>query len=187
MSNGDFLLTGATSSGYFKLGEAEFIFDEGLGKQNQFVFRIGPDGSMRWLKPLPAMGKSASKKKSAQSEEFVQDIYSDAILWNEDVLYMTGTYQNPSFVVADKPLPVIYMEQFFIASIDLEDGRENWGYGFSSDFIQLHGFDVDITGHVSIMGSSTEKQDYNGNMQITGPAARLIFHIGLARHGSRAH
>lgn len=183
LSNGDFLLTGTTSSGYFKLGEAEFMFDGGQGFQNQFVFRIGPDGSVRWLKPLPAMGKSATKKKSTQSEELNQDIYADAILWNEDVLYMAGTYQNTSFVVADKPLPVVYKEQFFIASINPEDGRENWGYGFSSDFIQLHGFDVDRTGHVSIMGSSSEKQDYNGNIQLTGPAARLIFHMGLDYRG----
>ncbi len=183
LSNGDFLLTGATSSGYFKLGEAEFIFDGGQDFQNQFVFRVGPDGSLQWLKPLPAMGKSATKKKSTQSEEFNQDIYADAILWNEDVLYMAGTYQNPSFVVADKPLPVIHKEQFFIASINPEDGHENWGYGFSSDFIQLHGFDVDRTGQVSIMGSSSEKQDYNGNIQLTGPAARLIFHVGLDYRG----
>lgn len=183
LSGGDFLLTGATSSGYFRLGEAEFLFDGGQGSQNQFVFRIGPDGAVRWKKPLAAMGKSASKKKGAPSEVFSQDIYADAMLWNEDVLYMAGTYQSPSFVVAEKPLPVTYEEQFYIASIDPEDGREYWGYGFSSDFVQLHGFDVDRTGHVHIMGSSSGQQEYNGNLQVTGPAARLIFHLGIDYRG----
>lgn len=183
LSNGEYILSGATSTGYFRLGEAEFIFEGDVDVQNQFVFRMGPGGSVKWSLPLASMGRSGSKKKAAGAEDFNAEIYSDALLWNEDVLYVTGTYQSPSFIIAEKPLPVTFKEQFFIASIDPEDGRELWGYGFSSDLIQLHGFDVDRTGNVSIMGVSSDQQEFNGGSQVTGPASRLIFHLGLDYRG----
>jgi len=183
LSDGEYILSGATSTGYFRLGDAEFIFEGDVDVQNQFVFRMGPGGSVKWSKPLASMGRSGSKKKAAGAEDFNAELYSDALLWNEDVLYVTGTYQSPSFIIAEKPLPVAYNDQFFIASIDPKDGRELWGYGFSSDLIQLHGFDVDRTGHVSIMGISSDQQEFDGGSQVTGPASRLIFHLGLDYRG----
>ncbi|MCK5135081.1 MAG: T9SS type A sorting domain-containing protein [Bacteroidales bacterium] len=192
MSNGDFLFSGSTSTGYFRLGEAEFIFDDGFGYQNQFVFRISPDGAHRWLKLLSARGiafqqgkgtSGITQLKGSGSEEFKDFISHDAFLWKEDVLYMVGSYQSEVFTIAGKVLPTTYSEQFFVASIDPDDGSELWGYGFSSDNIELHGLDVDRTGNLSIMGTSSEKQDYNGLVQVTEPGTRTIFHLGLDHKG----
>ena len=46
LKRGDLIMTGATSTGFFKLGDVEINFNKGEGYSNQFAYRLAPDGTV---------------------------------------------------------------------------------------------------------------------------------------------
>jgi len=67
MKNGDLIMAGVTTTGYFQLGEVELNFNNGNGYANQFVYRMGPDGSVRWSTPLPSASNPCRPTQSDES------------------------------------------------------------------------------------------------------------------------
>jgi len=194
MKNGDLVLAGITTTGYFQLGDVKINFENGSGFANQFVYRIGPNGATLWDVTFQCMGKSQGQdkkgteehggKKGVESEEFVSDFYYDALQWNNDVLYLTGTFLSDSFEVADRILEKKFTEGAFIATVDLHTGDPVWGYGLSTDWINLHGFDVDGSGYVSLMGRTTELQSFQDLKENVSPSPKTVFHLGLDFNGN---
>ncbi len=193
MKNGDLVMAGVTTTGYFKLGDAEVNFVNGAGYTNQFIYRMTPEGTIRWLRPFQNMGPnyaegkkgtgSINQLKGVESEEFTEDMYYDALEWNNRVLYMTGLFLNNTFNVAGKVLPKTYPEGAFVVAVDLGSGDELWGYGISSDFMGLHGFDADGSGNVSLMGYSSEIQDFESIAVEPVNGTYPVFHLGLDYNG----
>lgn len=183
MDDGGLVFAGVTTTGYFSLGNMEVLFDGGDGFLNQFVYRMGPEGDMLWLNPFPTMVLVEQRKKGVESETFNSEFSYDAFDWNKRILYLTGTFSNSAFKVADRTLLKILEEGIFIASINLSDGNQNWGYSISSDNLGIHGFDGDRFGNVTLMGRTTQNQyfEVNGATNIIGKD--LIFHLGLDYNG----
>lgn len=184
MKNGDLIMAGVTTTGYFSLGDVEINIVNGSGFANQFVFRMNPDGTSRWIKPFQNMGNNFGEgKKGALSDEFSAEFYYDIIQWNDDVLYMCGSFLNESFDVAGRVLEKKYANGVFIAAVDLESGDELWGYGLSSDYVGLQGFDADGSGNVSLMGYSSENQDFEGLEAEPVTGTYPVFLVGLDYKG----
>jgi len=181
MPNGDFVVAGKTTTGYFQLGEMVVSFPDGLSYANHFVYRMDRSGTPIWVAPFHSMGKSNEEKKSAQSDAFRDNFYHDAINWKNKRLYMTGFFGggNDPFTVAGRPLDHEFADGIFVAAIDLDTGDELWGYSVTSDYADILGFDMDRTGNVSLMGSNQNNQDMEGINEIAMDATYFVFHVGL--------
>ncbi len=194
MKNGDLIMAGVTTTGVFKLGEVEVSIPDGSGFANQFVFRMGQDGTIRWLTSFNNMGidfggeqkdtKEIKGIEEIQSEVFLEQFYYDIIQWNDEVVYMCGSFLNDAFDVAGRILDKTYANGAFVVAVDLDSGNEMWGYGLSSDFVSLRGFDSDAGGNVSLMGGSSEKQDFEGLVEDPVAGTYPVFHVGLNFNGS---
>lgn len=187
MPNGDFVLAGVCSRGFFKLANAEFTFPGGENHENLFVYRMTSNGDFHWGRPIQNMRPNQDKKKkSAQSDVFQSYVNYDAINWRNKVLYLSGFFNTTTgFSIAGRTLDVTYAEGIFTAALDMESGTENWGYGLTSDYINLHGFDVDRSGNVSLMGSNNENQDLEGidEAPLTPGVTNFLFHVGIDYEG----
>ncbi len=192
LDDGGLVLAGVTTTGYFSLGNMEVIFENGGGYLNQFVYRIGPAGELQWLAPFQTMvvveqGKkgtmATSVIKGVESERLDSEFSYDAFDWNKKILYLTGSFTNKELKVADRTLLKILDEGIFIASINISDGTQNWGYSISSANVGIHGFDGDRFGNVSIMGSTTENQYFEVLGATTVIGKDLVFHLGLDYNG----
>jgi len=184
LTGGDIVLTGATETGYYRLGAAEFIFPGGENYMNHFAFRLNASGQLRWIRPLQSMGPYQAEKKGTQSDEYSDEVYYDALNWRNKILYLTGYYgEDPDFEIADRSLDKTYMEGIFVASIDLETGKENWGYGLTSDHLEILGIDMDRTGNVSLMGMNNNSQHLEGVDELPLESSRVIIHLGLDYRG----
>lgn len=201
MENGDLVLAGMTGSGYFQLGDASFSFPDGAGFLNQFVYRMGPDGSVRWSRqfqnmayPVPEEKKATRKtgdQKAGKYEEFAEYRAFDAIVWKDRVLYLSGNFTSDALVVAGEELTKSYPEGIYLAAVDLRDGDERWGYALSAEppayypnHLFINGLDVDRFGNVTIMGTSGELQEFGGIGKVSVPGTDLIFHLGLNYQGN---
>ncbi len=188
LDNGDVVLVGSTSTGYFSLGDAEFKFDNGYGYSNLFAFRMSPDRSVQWERPLQTMveqyygeykGTGGNKDaRETQSEQFSSYIDWDAIQWNEEILYMTGIFMGDGFEINGRAMNSKYSQGAFVAAMDMESGDEKWGYALSSDFIHLHGFDLDASGNPSLMGTGGYLQDFD-YLGSDSLGTYSVFHMGL--------
>lgn len=183
MPNGDFVLAGNTNTGYYKLGDVEFSFAD-ASANNQFVFRINPAGNMLWTRQFESQGPVEEGKKKGVSSEVLDDhVFYDAITWKNRLLYLTAPFANPTFSVAGNGMNLTYAEGVYVAALDLKEGTELWGYAVSSNDARIHGFDVDRSGNVSLMGYNDATQALDG---ITGTAVvpgDFLFHVGLDYNG----
>lgn len=187
MPDGDFVLAGVSNTGYFKLGPAEIDFPGGENYENLFVYRMAMNGEFRWARPIQNMRPNQDKKKkSAQSDVFQSYVNYDAINWRNKVLYLSGFFNTATgFSVAGRALDVSHLEGIFTAAIDMGTGTEIWGYGLTSDYLNLHGFDVDRSGNVSLMGSLYNTLDLEGIAEEPLPpgVTNLLFHVGIDHEG----
>jgi hypothetical protein len=190
MENGDLVFAGITGTGYFQLGDASFTFPGGTGFLNQFVYRMGPDGSVRWSRQFQNMAYPTEEEKKS-AEDFVEYLPADAVIWNRRVLYLAGNFTNNALVVAGRELALRYTEGIYLASIDLRDGSERWGYALSAslpveypDHLLINGLDVDSYGNVAVMGTTGELQEFEGIGSVSLPGTSLIFHLGLGYEGN---
>jgi hypothetical protein len=183
MPNGDFVLAGNTNTGYYKLGEAEFSF-ENTTANNQFAFRINPAGNVVWARQFESQGPlQEGKKKSTSSEVLHDQVFYDAISWKNRLLYMTAPFENPSFSVAGKPMNLTYPGGIYVAALDLRDGTELWGYALSSEESRIYGFDADRSGNVSLMGYNYATQALDGIPAAAVVPGNFIFYVGLDFNG----
>jgi len=186
MPEGDFVLAGVSTTGYFKLGNAEIDFPGGENHENLFVYRMRPSGDFVWGRAIQNMRPSQDKKKkSAQSELFQAKIDQDAINWRNKVLYLAGYFTSTSGLsIAGRILDAKYDEGIFVAAIDMEDGTERWGYGLTSDNLNLYGVDADRSGNLSLMGSNYNTQDLEGITEIATGVSDFLFHVGIDYQGN---
>jgi len=193
MSNGDMIFTGVTTTGHFSLGEAEVDFAGGSGYQNQFAFRVDPEGKVKWIRPLYNMAEayyegkksasSASRPRDVQSDQFRESLDWDAIQWNEEILYMTGYFLNDSLVVAGRRLDKPFFNGIFVTATDANTGEELWGYAISSSYVGLHGFDLDAGGNVALMGTTNYLKNYEFKGLDSTSSSSPVFHLGLSYEG----
>ncbi len=194
MKNGDLIMAGVTTTGSFNLGDAKFEFVNGSGYTNMFAYRMRPDGTFLWATPFQNMGINYGEGKKGtggdngikgiESEEFFEEIYYDAIQWNGKVMYMTGSFLNEAFNIAGRTLEKKYSDGIFVAAVDLRTGEEIWGYALSSDWVGLHGFDSDGSGNVSLMGYTSDYQDFEGIEEGPIEGAEPVFHLGIDYNGN---
>jgi len=183
MPDGDFVLAGNTNTGYYSLGSVQFNFSDPQSN-NQFVFRIDPAGNPVWTRQFESQGPvEEGKKKSTSSEVLENNIFYDAISWKNRLLYLTAPFRNPAFTVAGAVMNRNYTDGLYVASLDLRDGSEIWGYALSSDEAHLFGFDVDRSGNVSLMGSNYATQDLDGISSAAVVPGNFVFHVGLDYNG----
>ncbi len=183
MPDGDFVLTGNTNTGYYKLGEAEFSFVD-ASANNQFVFRIDPVGNPVWTRQFESQGPvQEGKKKSTSSQVLDSYVFYDAIAWKSRLLYLTAPFDNPGLSVAGEVMNLTYPRGIYLAALDLRNGSELWGYALSSDDVQLLGFDVDRSGNVSLMGYNYTTQDLDGVAEVAAVDGNFVFHVGLDYNG----
>ncbi len=181
MPNGDLVLAGSCNTGYFKLGGAEIMFPGGENFENQFAYRMRPDGGFVWGRALLNMRPNQDKKKkSAESDVFQANLNYDAINWRNKYLYMAGYFNTATgFSVAGRTLDATYVDGIFVAALDMDDGTELWGYGLTSDYLNLYGFDADRSGNVSLMGSNYTTQDMEGITEVPVGVSDFLFHVGI--------
>ena len=194
LRDGDLVMAGVTTTGYFKLGDVEVSFVNGSGSTNQFLFRMGPDGTIRWLTPFQNRGEIYGEGKKGtgdahgangiQSDEFSDDIYYDVISWKDKVCYMCGSFLNDAFDVAGRILRKTYPAGAFVVAVDLENGEALWGYGLSSDYVYFNGFDADASGNVTLMGYSSSNQDFEGLAADPVQGTYPLFYVGLDFKGN---
>ncbi len=183
LPGGDFVLAGNTSTGYFDLGEAKFMFSDS-NSDNQFVYRIDPSGNLKWSRQFESQGEGGGeKKKSANSEVMEDRIYFDAITWNNRLLYLTAQFSNPAFTVDGSVLNLTYPSGIYVAALDIRNGSELWGYAISSNDANIYGFDVDRAGNVSLMGSNYVTQYLDGITDAALVDGDFLFHVGLDYEG----
>jgi hypothetical protein len=183
MPNGDFVLAGNTNTGYYKLGQVEFSFAL-ESSNNQFVFRIDPEGNFLWTRQFESQGPvQEGKKKSTSSQVLSDEVFYDAITWKNRMLYLAAPFMNPAFSVAGQAMSLRYPSGIYVAALDLYDGSEIWGYALSSNDVELQGFDVDRSGNVSLMGSNYATQDLQGITDATVVDGDFLFHLGLDYNG----
>jgi len=183
LPGGDFVLAGNTNTGYFKLGAAEFSFAD-ASSNNQFVFRVDPSGDPVWSRQYESQGPvQEGKKKSAASTVLDNTVYYDAITWKNRLLYLTAPFQNPAFTVAGEDQTLTYPNGIYVAAVDLRDGSDVWAYALSSDDVRIHGFDVDRSGNVSLMGYNYASQDMDGLAPTAVVDGSFLFHVGLDYNG----
>ena len=72
-----------------------------------------------------------------------------------------------------------------MAAVDMDDGSELWGYGLSSDYPNIYGFDVDRSGSVSLFGVNHNTQDFEGidELPLEPGVTSFLFHVGLDIEG----
>jgi len=183
MPDGGFVLAGNTSTGYYKLGAAEFDFAT-VSINNQFVFRINPSGGLLWSRPVRSMGPVVeNKKKGAASTVFSKEVYYDALNWKNRVLYLAAPFQNPSLTVAGTALNLTYPMGLYVIALDLWDGSDLWGYAVSSEDANINGFDADRAGNVTLMGYNYMSQDLDGITEAAVTPGSFIFNVGLDYNG----
>lgn len=181
---GDFVLAGNTSTGYFKIGQAEVSFAD-ASTNNQFVLRVDPAGNPLWIRPFESQGPmQEGKKKSASSSVLDNTVYYDAITWKDRLLFLTAPFTNPALSVAGQDMPLTYPTGIYVAAVDLRDGTDLWAYALSSDDARIHGFDVDRSGNVSIMGYNYASQDLDGLPSAAVVPGNFLFHVGLDYKGN---
>lgn len=185
MPGGDFVLSGACNTGYFKLGPALIEFPGGENYENLFVYRMRQNGDFVWGTAIQNMRPNQEKKKkSAQSEVYSTYIDYDAINWRNKVLYLAGYFNTTTaFSVAGRTLDAKNPEGIFVAAVNMDDGSELWGYGLTSDYLSLYGFDADRSGNVSLMGSNANTQDLEGITEAPLGISHFLFHVGLDYQG----
>ncbi len=187
MKNGDMVLTGVTTTGYFQLGDTEYIFEGPQGRAYYFVQRLRPDGSEVWSTTFAAAGRSFSEEKKGAMEQlsdrFEEDFMFDAVNYKNRVLYVSGSYLSDSFRVAGEPLPKKYEQGLFVSAVNLESGEQEWGYGLSSVNSCLHGFDTDAAGNVTLMGCTEGGQFFDGIGEDISFDGRRVFLLGLDFNG----
>jgi co-chaperonin GroES (HSP10) len=185
LPGGDFVLAGVCTTGYFKLGNAEIAFPGGENHENLFVFRMHANGDFVWKRAIQNMRPNQDKKKkSAQSEVYQAKIDQDAINWKNKVLYLAGYFNSVSGLsIAGRALEAKYDEGIFVAAIDMDDGTEQWGYGLTSDNLNLYGFDADRAGNVTLMGSNYNTQDLEGITEAATGVSDFLFHVGIDYNG----
>jgi len=186
MPEGDFVLAGVCNTGYFKLGNAEITFPGGENFENLFVYRMRPNGDFVWGRAIQNMRPNQDKKKkSAQSDLYKTYLDYDAINWRNKIIYMAGYFNTGTgFSVADRTLDATYNEGIFVAAVDMDDGSELWGYGLTSDYLSLFGFDADRSGNVSLMGYNYNTQDLEGIAEVPVGVSDFLFHVGLDYNGN---
>jgi len=183
LPGGDFVLAGNTSTGYYKLGQAEFSFAD-ASSNNQFVFRIDPAGNPVWARPYESQGPmQEGKKKSVSSSVMDNNVYYDAITWKNRLLFLTAPFKNPAFTIAGEIKTLRYPSGIYVAALDLRDGSDLWGYALSSDDARIYGFDVDRSGNVSLMGYNYASQDLDGLSSAAVVPGNFLFHVGLDYNG----
>jgi hypothetical protein len=183
MPNGDFVLVGNTSTGYYKLGQAEFIFSN-TSMNNQFVCRLDPAGNPLWVRHYDSQGPiQEGKKKSTSSQVMDNTVYYDAITWKKRLLYVTAPFTNRNFWVAGEFMNLNFTTGLYVATLDLRDGSDVWGYALSSDDVRLHGFDVDRSGNLTLMGYNYATQDLDGIATAAVVPGNFVFHLGLDYNG----
>ena len=188
MPDGDFVLAGVSNTGFFKLGAAEITFPGGENFQNMFVYRLRANGDFVWSRAIQNMRPNQDKKKkSAESEEYKSYIDYDAINWRNKILYMTGYFNTTTdFSIAGRSLDITYPDGIFVAAVDMDDGAELWGYGLTSDYPNIYGFDVDLSGSVSLFGASHNVQDLESlyDEPLAPGVNDFLFHVGLDHRGN---
>jgi hypothetical protein len=183
MHNGDFVLVGNTNTGYYKLGQAEFIFANNT-MNNQFVCRLDPAGNPLWVRHYDSQGPvQEGKKKSTSSQVLDNTVYYDAITWKKRLLYVTAPFSNPAFLVAGEFMNLRFPGGLYVATLDLRDGSDVWGYALSSDEARLHGFDVDRSGNMTLMGYNYATQELDGIASAAVVPGSFVFHVGLDYNG----
>jgi len=182
-SDGELVMVGATSTGHFSLGEVKIDYPDGAGFSNMFAFRINPEGKPMWIRPLENKSEVPLGKKGTDSEEFTASMEWDAVAWKEEVLYLAGKFSGDQFTVAGRPLENKLGKGIFVAALDLRSGEERWGYSLSSDRTDIHGFDLDGSGNVSLMGRTGSVQELEGFGPSAVDGTDLIFHLGLDNQG----
>ncbi len=183
LSNGDIVMLGATSTGHFSLGELKLDYPNGAGSTNMFAFRMTPEGKVQWASPLENKDEAFKGKKGTNSEEFTSSMKWDGTFWKEEVLYLAGKFTGDQFLVAGKQMMNSLGMGAFVAALDLRSGEEMWGYSLSSTMMDLHGFDADGSGNVSLMGRTGSKQDFEGIATTPMDVSALTFHLGLNNTG----
>lgn len=183
LSNGDIVMLGATSTGYFGLGEIKLEYPNGAGSSNMFAFRMSPSGNVIWARPMENKDEAFKGKKGTSSDEFTSSMKWDGSFWKEEVLYLAGKFTGDEFVVAGKQLPNGMGTGGFIAALDMRSGDEMWGYSLSSNMIDFHGFDTDGSGNVTIMGRTGNLQEFEGIVPPAVDGATFTFHLGLSNRG----
>lgn len=187
MPGGDFVLAGACNTGYFKLGDATIEFPGGENFENLFVYRMRANGDFVWGRAIQNMRPNQDKKKkSAESEVYRAYIDYDAINWRNKILYMTGYFNTSTdFSIAGRSLDITNPDGIFVAAVDMGDGAELWGYGLTSDYPNIYGFDVDLSGSVSLFGVNHNVQDLEGidEKPLAAGVTDFLFHVGLDHEG----
>ena len=183
LPGGDFVMVGNTSTGYFKLGQAELNFADATSN-NQFVFRVDPGGNPVWIIPFESQGPmQEGKKKSVSSSVLDNTVYYDAITWKNRLLYLTAPFTNPALSVAGQDMTLTYPTGIYVAAVDMRDGTDLWAYALSSDDARIHGFDVDRAGNVSLMGFNYATQEMDGVASTGMVDGEFLFHVGLDYNG----
>ena len=182
-SDGELVMVGATSTGHFSLGEVKIDYPDGAGFSNMFAFRINPEGKPMWIRPLENKSEVPLGKKGTDSEEFTASMEWDAVAWKEEVLYLAGKFSGDQFTVAGRPLENKLGKGIFVAALDLRSGEERWGYSLSSDRTDIHGFDLDGSGNVSLMGRTGSVQELEGFGPSAVDGTDLTFYLGLDNQG----
>lgn len=183
LSNGDIVMLGATSTGHFSLGELKLDYPNGAGSSNMFAFRMSPEGKEIWARPLENKDEAFKGKKGTSSDEFTSSMKWDGSFWKEEVLYLTGKFTGNEFVIAGKQLPNGLGTGGFVAALDMRTGEEIWGYSLSATMLDIHGFDADGSGNVSLMGRTASNQVFEDIATAAVDAAALTFHLGLSSKG----
>jgi hypothetical protein len=187
MPEGDYVMAGVSNTGYFKLGNAEIIFPGGENFENMFVYRMRANGDFVWGRAIQNMRPNQDKKKkSAESDNFNAYIDYDAINWRNKILYLTGYFNTTTgFSIAGRSLETTNPDGIFMAAVDMDDGSELWGYGLSSEYPNIYGFDVDRSGSVSLFGVNHNTQDFEGidELPLEPGVTSFLFHVGLDYEG----
>lgn len=182
LPNGNVLMVGETPTGFFSLGDVKIAFETGQGSANQFAFILSPDGSPVWINTIENKDDTYYGK-GTKSETFSTIINRDALLWKDQVLFLTGGFTDDALEVAGRILQKTYTKGAFVAAIDIRTGEELWGYSLSSDNIDLYGFDMDASGNISLMGRTSRMQDFEGLGDMSLDGSDMVFHIGLDSDG----
>ena len=184
LRNGDMIFTGRTATGHISLGEVKLDWEKGDMYSNHFAFRLsGADGSMQWQLGLENMADPYIGK-GTETDGFFGPFELDAVQWNNRTLYMCGKFTNPDFMLAGVPVSRTLPYGAYILALDTKSGEELWGYGLaSSGMVELLGFDLDITGSVSLMGKSGYDQDFQAVEMDSIPGTSPVFILGLDFNG----
>ncbi len=175
MQNGDVVLTGTTTTGYFSLGDSEIVVEKGMNIYSPMALRITSEGKVSWIHAI-----------HSAVPFFVESFYTwDATRWNDDLLYITGQFRSDTMQLAGKVMNRELPDGVFVTALDMASGEEQWGYALSSNYISgIRGFDVDASGNVTLMGEAQETIHFDGLEPVSVTGSRLVFHLGLDYNGN---